>query len=325
MSIGKLSEYNVKVGSWSSYVERLKMYYKVNTVKDDMKLPILIASMGDEAYELLENLSSPTKPADLTFEKVDELMRQHLQPTPSALAERYRYRQRRQNAGENIAVYVAELKRLSKHCKFEANLCENLRDQFVCGLRSDVIRQRLFAEDDTVTFNQAVKLATSLEAAERDSAVVEENRGTGSEAGAVHAIASSPARGTAPAARRAGGLAAGAACPVAVGGGTKTPERRFYGGDRRHGNGCGACGAQNHNFPTCRFRDYVCSKCQRTGHLRRVCPEWGAPTSPRGPPRRGAARGGLHFREADRETSEEVGGDIEEELHHLSLNDYKSV
>lgn len=48
MSIGKLSEFDVKCGVWSSYVDRIKMYFRVNKVTDEMKLPVLIASMGDE-------------------------------------------------------------------------------------------------------------------------------------------------------------------------------------------------------------------------------------------------------------------------------------
>ena len=52
MSIGKLNEFNVKSGTWSSYVERLCMYFKVNEVRGEMKVPILIATLGDEAYEI---------------------------------------------------------------------------------------------------------------------------------------------------------------------------------------------------------------------------------------------------------------------------------
>jgi hypothetical protein len=82
MSIGKLSEFDVKCGVWSSYVDRLKMYFKVNKVADDMKLPVLIASMGDEAYELLVNLASPKEPSTLSFDEAVTCMSQHLQPAP---------------------------------------------------------------------------------------------------------------------------------------------------------------------------------------------------------------------------------------------------
>lgn len=159
------------------------------------QLPILIATVGNEAYQLMENLTSPKKPAEMTFQAIINMMQEHLQLTPSVLTERYRFRQRRQNGGESISTYVAELKKNSKNFRFGSTLHENLRDQFICGLRSDVVRQRLFAEKDTVTFMEAVKLATSLEAAERDAAIVEQTgmctSSSASEAGAVHAITSS--------------------------------------------------------------------------------------------------------------------------------------
>lgn len=179
MSIGKIGEFDVGSGSWSSYVDRLEMYFLANSIKDEVKLPTLIALMGDAAYELLTNLTSPEKPSAKTYSDVVALLRKHLQPTPSALAERYLFRQRRQLGGENIANYVTELKRLARHCKFATNLEENLRDQFICGLKSDVIRQRLFAEDDSISYTNAVKIATSLEAAERDAAAVEVKASTG--------------------------------------------------------------------------------------------------------------------------------------------------
>lgn len=89
-----LSEFDVRTGTWSPYVNRLNMYFKV--YKKDTMLPILIASMGDEAYELLENLAGRKKPSELTFEGANKLLRNYLQPTSSALVERYRFRQRRQ-------------------------------------------------------------------------------------------------------------------------------------------------------------------------------------------------------------------------------------
>ncbi|XP_063369631.1 uncharacterized protein LOC134657957 [Cydia amplana] len=202
---------------------------------------------------------------------------------------------------------------------------------------SDLIRQRLFAEDDNITFAAAVKLATSLEAAERDAALVEQAK-----------VTSSSGTGDAQAVM----FASRATSSTFSGGQSRAPvvtqQRRnanFNGRQERH---CEACGARNHNYATCKFRDYVCSKCQRTGHLRRVCPDWGAApgTAGRGgaraPARRGGAaaaaparRGGaaaaaparsaMHYGVADHEQSEDYGGDIEEELHHLCLNNYPAI
>ncbi|XP_061705624.1 uncharacterized protein K02A2.6-like [Cydia pomonella] len=305
MSVGKLKEFDVRNGQWASFVDRLEMYFLVNDIAEDRRLPTLIATMGDEAYELLVNLASPKKPSTLTYSQVVELMRQHLQPKPSALAERYRFRQKRQGINEDVTSYVAELKKMSRHCEFGESLSDNLRDQFICGLRNDVIRQRLFAEDDTITFVEAVKLACSLEAAEKDAAAVEGS--TTAAAGAVHALAAAAERGQR--ARASGqARAAGAAA------------------EKVRADNCAACGARNHGYGTCRFRDFVCSKCQRTGHLRRVCPEYSAPgaESCSSGCRHGRTqkKKGFNFGEVDSGSDED---EFEERLNHLGLDKYPPV
>ncbi|XP_048485339.1 keratin, type II cytoskeletal 2 epidermal-like [Plutella xylostella] len=306
MSVGKLAEFQVRGGTWSSYVDRLEMYYKVNKISADLKLPILIASMGDEAYELLVNLACPSKPSDITYEAACDLLRDHLQPSPSVWAERFRFRQRRQSAEENVSGYVAALKKAARLCNFGDKLNDNLRDQLVCGLRSDVIRQRLFAEDDTLTFTNAVKLATSLEAAEINAAAVEApgasggggGGGAASSGGAVHALELAQ-QGRARGPQRGGGGGAGGGPHSSRGAGSYSSSgaggAAFNGADgwrqsRGHeavtaaapGRGaCRACGARNHSENSCRFRDYVCSRCRETGHLRRVCPRAAAAAAPR--------------------------------------------
>lgn len=64
---------------------------------------------------------------------------------------------------------------MSKTCEFGDWLEESLRNQLVCGISTDLIRQRLFAESQ-LDFCKAYKLAVSLEAVEKDEAVVDGQR-----------------------------------------------------------------------------------------------------------------------------------------------------
>lgn len=108
MSIGKIAEFDVTSGNWSAYRERVDMYFLANRITDEVKLPTLIAIMGEPAYELLATLASPKKTSALTYKEAVELLQKHLQPKPATLAERFRFRQRRQLTEESIAKYVAE-------------------------------------------------------------------------------------------------------------------------------------------------------------------------------------------------------------------------
>ena len=75
---------------------------------------------------------------------------------------------RNQAPGEPVADYMAELRHLAMHCKFEAYLEEALRDRLVCGLRSEGVQKQLLTYTD-LTLAKAVEVAQSMEAAARDT------------------------------------------------------------------------------------------------------------------------------------------------------------
>ncbi|XP_061729439.1 uncharacterized protein LOC133534334 [Cydia pomonella] len=175
MPVGKVGPFDLVNDNWELYVDRLEQYFVANDVKNEVKVATLITVMGGNAYELMVNLCTPAKPASKTYDQLVALMKGHLNPKPSLLAERFKFRQRVQKRDESIANFVTDLKKLSKDCSFAGDsLKENLRDQFVCGLLNDDIRQKLFTEDDTITFDRAYKLAVSMEAAEVNAALVED-------------------------------------------------------------------------------------------------------------------------------------------------------
>ncbi|KAG7301015.1 hypothetical protein JYU34_015388 [Plutella xylostella] len=239
------------------------------------------------------------------------------------MAERYRFRQRRQSCGESVKDYYTELKKLSSECDFGANLEDNLRDQLVCGLKSDVIRQRLFAED-SLSFSQAVKIACSLEAAERDAASVEVMGAGGGGASAhsnsaVHALTSSRARGP-----------SGSAAQGSYGRGPSGARRWASPDTARSADQsaqCEACGARSHGIKDCRFRRAICSKCGKEGHLRRVCPAWAERAGHRWAGNRGykQSKSLHHLDEGVPAQEEDDSAECEEELNQLCLSGYKPV
>ncbi|XP_063542080.1 uncharacterized protein K02A2.6-like [Cydia strobilella] len=317
MSIGKIREFDIENGSWDLYCERLEMYFKANSVADDKQLSTLIAVVGDQCYELMTNLASPKKPSELTFKNLVALVQKHLKPKPSIMAERYRFRLRRQAAGESISQYVAELKKLARTCDFKETLADNLRDQLVCGVSGDVIRQRLFAEEDLTYANRAVTLACSLEAAERDAAIMTGGGGRafGEPAGAVHRVASGDGAGRGagrrPPARRqqreTGFSARGTAGSI----GGATP--------------CTACGATNHCLSTCKFKEYICSMCRKTGHLRRMCPKRSTNNEKATRGRNGGRPRTYFVTGEDSEGEASESEEEEEALYRVSLSQYKPV
>lgn len=281
MSVGKMSEFNIHKDNWRLYVDRLEEYFIVNKVTDELQVSTLITLMGAECYELLVDLCTPVKPKEKTFKQIVDTLEKHLQPKPSILAERYKFRHRTQKDNESISEYIAVLKKMSKTCEFGSWLEESLRDQLVCGLRSETIRQRLFAES-VLAYTRAYSLAISMEAAEKDAALVEGHGRSTSDAPTTECQAITgerwrPRRGgaaTAAGTRDVGRVGQTVGSRSSRGNRsqappTTTPTER--GGQARNFQPCRACGG-SHASSTCKFSRYVCRVCNREGHLRRMCP-----------------------------------------------------
>ena len=138
--IGKIEHFQISE-DWESYEERLQQYFKANGITDaDKKVAAFLTVIGSHLYKLLRNLVSPAKPADKSYEELTQVLKQHLVPKAIIIAERLKFRKRIQKPGENIAIYLAFLKQLAETCDFKAFLDEALRDQLVCGLRSEAIQ-----------------------------------------------------------------------------------------------------------------------------------------------------------------------------------------
>ena len=138
----------------------------------------------------MQSLAAPKAPKEKTLDEITKLLKSHFEPTPSVIAEHYQFHRRDQAAGETIADFVAELRKLTTHCKFEDItdfLDESLRDRFVCGLRSESVRKHLFKEEKLI-FAKAVDLAQTLETSSKDAQMKADRVHSGNSA--VHKVTS---------------------------------------------------------------------------------------------------------------------------------------
>ena len=83
---------------------------------------ILLSVCGASTYQLIRDLVAPNQPSAKTFAELVGLVREHHQPPPSFIVQRYNFNMRSQKEGESISAFMASLRRLSEHCKYEAIL-----------------------------------------------------------------------------------------------------------------------------------------------------------------------------------------------------------
>ena len=147
----------------SDYLDRLSLYFEMNSVAQDKQVPVLLTTSGRETYALLTNLVSPDKPREMSLADLVAILKKQFEPQPVIIAERFQFHRQQQEANETTAEYVAELRRLATTCEQQA-----LRDRVVCGLRHEPSRMKLLTESK-LTLNEAIEIAQSVEAAERNS------------------------------------------------------------------------------------------------------------------------------------------------------------
>ena len=154
---GSNSEFEAGREDWISYTERLQQYFVTNDVEAvDKQKSILLSVCGAQTYQLLKNLLAPEKPSDKSFVELVQLMKDHLQPKPSIVVEGFNFHSRSRREGETVAVFVAELRRLSQHCGFGDILNEMLRDRLVCGINDGSTQRRLLSEPDLTSKRHSI-------------------------------------------------------------------------------------------------------------------------------------------------------------------------
>ena len=115
------------------YSETFEIFLLANSITvEAQKKAAFIALIGGPAYKLLRSLCQ-NDTASKTYKQLVDTLREHLNPTPNVIAWRFQFYKRVRKTGESDTKYVAELRKMSEHCGFGANLNEYLRDRFVCG------------------------------------------------------------------------------------------------------------------------------------------------------------------------------------------------
>ena len=117
-TFGKLDEFN-ETEDWRHYIERVNHFFEANEITDpDKRRSIFLVCVGAKTYKLVGSLVAPEDPKDKSYEDLAKLLQDHFMPKPSAIVQRFKFNTRSQQPGETIAMVLAELRNLSKHCAF---------------------------------------------------------------------------------------------------------------------------------------------------------------------------------------------------------------
>ena len=116
------------------------MFFEVNNVLEEKKVPIILTLVGNKMYALLGSIVSLRRPKDLSFAEVVDNLVKHLDPKPIVIAERFKFHKAEQQKKVGIDKRIlARFNKLAETCKFGSCREKAIRDQFVCGLKERTI------------------------------------------------------------------------------------------------------------------------------------------------------------------------------------------
>ncbi|KAI8115833.1 hypothetical protein CVS40_12011 [Lucilia cuprina] len=110
----------------------------------------------------------------MSYEQISTVLEQHFHPRPNEILEIYRFYLRKQEECESYSEFMVVLKRMGATCIFGIYMEKTLRNQFVFGLKTQLIQSRLLEKAD-LTLESALNLAEAVEMAEKGGVELNSN------------------------------------------------------------------------------------------------------------------------------------------------------
>ena len=127
---GSVKNFNPQSDDWPTYIERLEHYFVANDVTEAAKKrSILLMVCGTPTYKLLRSLVEGGKLDSVSYAGLVKLLKEHYDPRPSPIVQRFRFNRRSRLPGESVITYVAALL-----CDYGDSLAHMLWDRLVCGV-----------------------------------------------------------------------------------------------------------------------------------------------------------------------------------------------
>ena len=256
---GNIGEYDEGAEEFSTYISRVNLFFLANNLQDDRKVPAFLSTIGPKVFGLVKDLVSPKSVEKCSYDELVDALTKHYRPQTIVIYERFKFYNRKQQDGESIASFVAGIKSCARTCEFKENLEEMCRDRLVMGL-NDESTQRVMLTDKNLTFASAVELASAREAAARDGKSIA-NASSGASVNIVHSGSN----------KNYSGAKSKNFQKVKHKPGSNSNGGKFNSNPKsKPDNPCSGCGG-NHWKKDCSFKEAECWKCQKKGHIGKVC------------------------------------------------------
>ena len=257
-----INTFDSRTDDWNSWSRRFEQWltlspYATGEGSETKQRAALCTYIDSSTFKLLCSLYAPKKPEKLTFAQLKAKLDGQYGTKKLVLAERYRFYNYKQQEGQSLVNYIAELWCLAATCDWtEAQLADNIHDKFVMGLRNECLLQQLLAQDHKKPLEELLELARTFKAAKHESLKRADNDKKETDAGTVAATGKQP-RSVKP----QNSLRTKSQQTANTKGPSSQPPTS---------KPCASCGGA-HLRSTCCFRNVTCRHCGKIGHIAKVC------------------------------------------------------
>ncbi|XP_058448641.1 uncharacterized protein LOC131428612 [Malaya genurostris] len=237
-SIANFRCFDAEVEEWELFREQLEQFYVANKIEENIKKAMLINHLCSKTYKLLRDLCTPDQPKDRSYAELCKLLSTHFTPPVVVHKERRCFfrAKRHENGHEAVNEWIVRIKNLATNCKFGDTLQHNLVNKFIDGLEGKPF-ERICEEGGDLTLEKAQELALRYEVDTTEAPLNFVKRNNLNQSGANRYKSNADA------------------------------EKR----NDRSNIKCFACAKMGHYKKDCRFKDYVCRKCNQKGHVQSAC------------------------------------------------------
>lgn len=156
--VGVLPPYDTTI-SWLCWKELFDEYCSLNKVRDEsVKTSLFLTHIGSANYSILHSTCLPGKPKEKSIDELCQILELKHEPPGLEATNRYIFHRRMQNENESATDYILALQEIASKCKYtEVQISDALKDQLVCGLRSESTRRKLLSTQN-LTYDKAKEI-----------------------------------------------------------------------------------------------------------------------------------------------------------------------
>ena len=89
--IGTINVFDESVEHFESYCSRVELFFKVNDLAEDKKVPAFLTLVGPTVYALARSLLSPKDPSTCTYKDIVKTLKSHYKIKVVLIYERFKF------------------------------------------------------------------------------------------------------------------------------------------------------------------------------------------------------------------------------------------